>query len=413
MPNGLPVHKSPEKKVFGIIGETVSTDDGEVYTKQASDSRNIGWGEILDHLLSPTPTATPTVTPTSTRPFIVTQTVGTPTPTPTITPTKTATSTPTTTRVIVPSSTPTQTSTPTVTPTLTTSAVTPTPTATTTNTAAFPIPTPTPTAYQIGATIEWAIQSLVSQTFGDGYLVGDTLMPSYTITNQANATSFTIRVRSGIPDPYSGAWTILSGPSYTYIPPTLGYYQLGIVVNYNDGRSISVESSVITVASFDRPTANITPATVTRGNATQSNITISEGFAGLVYVTSWGTTGVYTVESSTERSWNTYVENNVDGYGIFYLNPFKRLSNGRVIYGTSVAVNVQKKTYYIGYTLDSSGYIRFSYEDADGVSHILEKTGAPLQTIYPDYDSPCASSVTLLTPGGAGRSVSLTTVGCS
>jgi hypothetical protein len=412
MPHGLPVHKSPQKKVFGIIGETISTNEGEVYTKQSSDSRNVGWGDVLDHVLSPTPTATPTITPTSTRPFIVTQTIGTPTPTPTITPTQTTTSTPTSTEFIAPSSTPTQTSTPTITPTLTTSAVTPTPTATPTNTSATPLPTPTPTAYSIGATIDWAIDSRVSQTFGDGYLVGDTLKPNYTITSQANVTSFVIRVRSGMPDPYSGSWDVLSGPSYTYITPTLGYYQLGIVVNYNDGRSISIESPVITVASFDRPTVTINPSTVTRGNLTQSTITISEGFAGLVYVTSWGTTGLYAVESSTDRSWNTYIENNVVGYGNFYLNPFKRLSNGRLVYGTSATATVQKKTYYIGYTLDSSGYIRFSYEDADGISHILEKAGNPLQTIYPDYNSPCAASVTLLTPGGTGRSVSLTPVQC-
>ena len=84
MPRGLPINKSPEEKVFGIIGEIVSTDEGEVYTKETNDTRNIGWDQALAYLRSPTPTATPTVTPTSSRPFVVGQT-NTPTPTPTST----------------------------------------------------------------------------------------------------------------------------------------------------------------------------------------------------------------------------------------------------------------------------------------------------------------------------------------
>jgi hypothetical protein len=219
-------------------------------------------------------------------------------------------------------------------------------------------------------------------------------------------------VRSGVPDPYSGGWITISGPSYTYIAPTAGYYQLGILVNYVDGRSIAVESSVITVASFDRPVVTVNPSVVTRGKSTLSTISISEGFGGLVAVTSWGSNGAFTFESNTQRIWNTYIENNVSGFGTFYVIPFKRLSNGRAITGTAVPVKVQRQTYYITYTLDGTGYIKFSYVDADGVSATLERYGSPYQTIYPAYTDPCASAVTLLEPGGIGRSVSLSSIEC-
>ena len=242
--------------------------------------------------------------------------------------------------------------------------------------------------------------------------MGDTLKANYTITNQGNVSSFEVRARSGIPDPYGGGWVTISGPAYTYIAPTAGYYQLGILVNYMDGRSISVESSVITVVSFDRPIVTINPSTVTRGQGTVSTVSISEGFAGLDAITSWGTTGAYTIESNTQRSWNTYIENNVAGYGTFYLNPFKRLTNGRTIYGTSAVITIQRQTYYITYTLDGTGYIKFSYEDAGGVSATLERYGSPYQTIYPAYSEACASAVALLTPGGDGRSVELTPIEC-
>jgi len=88
------------------------------------------------------------------------------------------------------------------------------------------------------------------------------------------------------------------------------------------------------------------------------------------------------------------------------------LSNGRAITGISVPVKVQMQTYLISYTLDSNGYIKFSYENADGVSTTLERYGAPIQTIYPAYADPCASAVTLLEPGGPGRSVGLTPYEC-
>jgi len=400
MPRGLPINKSPEKKVFGIIGEVVSTDEGEVYVKENNDTRNIGWDQTLAYLQSPTPTATPTVTPTTSRPFVIRTT-----PIPTATPA--LTSTPTTTRqpFIGPTLTPTQT--PTLTPTQTSTSTPPA------SAIPFATPTPTPTTYyDIGATITWSVDQLVSQTNGTGYLVGDTLKANYTIINQGNVSSFEVRVRSGIPDPYGGGWVTISGPSYTYIAPTAGYYQLGILVNYADGRSIAVESSVITVVSFDRPVVTVNPSNVTRGKSTLSTISMSEGFGGLATVTSWGSNGAFTFESNTQRIWDTYIENNVSGFGTFYVIPFKRLSNGRAITGTSVPVKVQRQTYYITYTLDGTGYIKFSYVDADGASIILERYGSPYQTIYPAYTDPCASAVMLLTPGGAGRSVELTTIEC-
>jgi hypothetical protein len=274
-------------------------------------------------------------------------------------------------------------------------------------------PTPTSTVYfDIGATITWSVDQLVSQTNGDGYLVGDILKANYAITNQGNVSSFEVRVRSGIPDPYGGGWITISGPSYTYIAPTAGYYQLGILVNYADGRSIAVESSVITVVSFDRPVVTVNPSNVTRGKATLSTISISEGFGGLAAVTSWGSNGAFTFESNTQRVWDTYLENNVSGFGTFYVIPFKRLSNGRAITGISVPVKVQRQTYYIAYTLDPTGYIRFSYLDADGVSETLDRYGLPYQIISPAYSDPCASEVTLLEPGGTGRAVSLSTIEC-
>ena len=400
MPRGLPINKSPEEKVFGIIGEVISTDEGEVYTKETNDTRNIGWDQSLAYLRSPTPTATPTVTPTTSRLFVIRTT-----PTPTATPT--LTSTPTTTRqpFIGPTLTPTQT--PTLTPTQTSTSTPPA------SAIPFATPTPTPTIYyDIGATITWSVEQLVSQTNGDGYLVGDTLKANYTITNQGNVSSFEVKVRSGIPNPYGGGWITISGPSYTYIAPTAGYYQLGIFVNYADGRSIAVESSIITVVSFDRPVVTVNPSNVTRGKSTLSTISISEGFGGLAAVTSWGSNGAFTFESNTQRIWDTYIENNVSGFGTFYVIPFKRLSNGRAVTGVSVPVEVQRQTYYITYTLDGTGYIKFSYVDADGVSTTLERYGSPYQTIYPAYSEACASAVTLLEPGGLGRAVALTTIEC-
>lgn len=400
MPRGLPINKSPEEKVFGIIGEVVSTDEGEVYTKETNDTRNVGWDQTLAYLQSPTPTATPTVTPTTSRPFVIRTT-----PTPTATPTLTSTPTPTQQPFIGPTLTPTQT--PTLTPTQTSTSTPPA------SAIPFATPTPTPTTYyDIGATITWSVDQLVSQTSGGGYLVGDTLKANYTITNQGNVSSFEVRVRSGIPDPYGGGWITISGPSYTYIAPTAGYYQLGILVNYADGRSITVESSVITVVSFDRPIVTVDPSNVTRGKGTFSTITISEGFAGLVAITSWGSTGAFSVESNTQRVWGTFMEYQVIGYGTFYVTPFKRLSNGRTINGTAAEVTIQRQTYYITYTLDGTGYIKFSYVDADGASTTVERYGSPYQTIYPAYTDPCASAVTLLTPGGAGRSVGLTPIEC-
>lgn len=68
---------NPNGKAFGVLGETISSDQGKVYIKSGSNTLNAGWVELG---LAPTPTMTPT-------PSI--------TPSPTVTPTKTPTPTPT------------------------------------------------------------------------------------------------------------------------------------------------------------------------------------------------------------------------------------------------------------------------------------------------------------------------------
>ena len=82
MANNIPSHGDPNNKVFGIIGATISTDEGKTYIKKFSDTLNVGWVQYIEP--SPTPTNTPTVsiTPSITPTF---------TPTPTRTPTNTPT----------------------------------------------------------------------------------------------------------------------------------------------------------------------------------------------------------------------------------------------------------------------------------------------------------------------------------
>ncbi len=132
MNNILPSHKNPEARIYGLIGHTSDSDDGNVYMKRQSDSLNVGWEELVppSDTPTPTPTATPTVTPT---PTVTSTPAGTPTPTPTpsVSPTQTVTPTNTPSQTV----TPTPTRTPPLTPTNT-----PTPTVTPTNT-----PTPSPT----------------------------------------------------------------------------------------------------------------------------------------------------------------------------------------------------------------------------------------------------------------------------
>ena len=80
--SNIPYHGNPNSRVFGIIGSTISTDEGKTYIKKTKDTLNDGWVEYIEP--SPTPTLTPTV---SITPSI--------TPTITNTPTRTATNTPT------------------------------------------------------------------------------------------------------------------------------------------------------------------------------------------------------------------------------------------------------------------------------------------------------------------------------
>jgi hypothetical protein len=248
---------------------------------------------------------------------------------------------------------------------------------------------------------------MAANTSGGGYVAGDTLTNSYSVVNQSQATSITVYQRSGNPDPSSGS------PS-TSFPVTLlaGYYQLRIVVNYNDGRQFdSGWGSTITAAGFDRPSVSIFPSTVTKGLNQVSTITINQGTASLSTITSWGTSGAYYIESNTQNSWPWVIETNLPTPGTYTLTPFKRLSNGRTISGTSVQVTVVSPSYYIGYTLNTSGYVKFEYKNSAGITQpAVEIYGSPGQTVWPS--GYCASSVTLLEGGFTGASVSLTEYTC-
>jgi len=80
--SNIPYHGNPNSRVFGIIGSTISTDEGKTYIKKTKDTLNDGWVEYIEP--SPTPTITPTVSITPS----ITPTI---TKTPTITPTRTPT----------------------------------------------------------------------------------------------------------------------------------------------------------------------------------------------------------------------------------------------------------------------------------------------------------------------------------
>jgi hypothetical protein len=80
--SNIPYHGNPNSRVFGIIGSTISTDEGKTYIKKNKDTLNEGWVEYIEP--SPTPTNTPTV---SITPSITPTLTKTPTRTPTITPT--------------------------------------------------------------------------------------------------------------------------------------------------------------------------------------------------------------------------------------------------------------------------------------------------------------------------------------
>jgi hypothetical protein len=223
-------------------------------------------------------------------------------------------------------------------------------------------------------------------------------------------SSFNIDQRSGNPDPATGTWTSISSP-YTYSPSLTGYYQLRITASYDDGRKATTgPSSTITVASCDRPSVSVFPSTVVKGQNTVSTITINQGTAGLTSINSWGVDGAYNIESNAQNSWSWVIESNLPTPGTYTLNPFKRLSNGRTVYGTSITITVVLERKYIGYTLDTSGYIKFQYKDGNGVTQpAVEVFGTPLQTVWPS--GICASEVTLIA-GGGGASVALTQYSC-
>lgn len=104
MRRNIPPRGNPEKSVFGVVGATLGSDDGNFYIKYRDDTRNVGWTYIGQDNTTPTSTPTPTPTPASSQPV-----------TPTITPTRTLT--PTVTRTMTPTPTKTPTPTPTPTPT--------------------------------------------------------------------------------------------------------------------------------------------------------------------------------------------------------------------------------------------------------------------------------------------------------
>jgi hypothetical protein len=241
-------------------------------------------------------------------------------------------------------------------------------------------------------------------------VVGDTLSVNYSTITPSRVSSFTIYQRSGNPDPSTGTWVPISSP-YTFPLTQAGYFQLRIVVNYDDGRVFdSGAVSTITVANSDRPSASVFPSTVIKGQNTVSTINISQGSATLASINSWGVDGAYNIESNTQNSWSWVIESNLPTPGTYTLNPFKRLSNGRTVYGTSITVTVVLERKYIGYTLDTSGYIKFQYKDANGVTQPpVEVVGIPLQTVWPS--GICASEVTLIA-GGGGASVALTQYSC-
>lgn len=92
MPENITVHGSPQRSVFGLIGSTVSTDEGKAYVKTEHNSKNVGWKQIV---IPPTPSVTVTPTPTKTVfPARSPRISPTPTQTPTITGTPRSTSLP-------------------------------------------------------------------------------------------------------------------------------------------------------------------------------------------------------------------------------------------------------------------------------------------------------------------------------
>jgi hypothetical protein len=50
MTSGIPIHDVPEGKVFGVVGDVITSDIGKAYVKKADDLKNIGWEEFLEPL---------------------------------------------------------------------------------------------------------------------------------------------------------------------------------------------------------------------------------------------------------------------------------------------------------------------------------------------------------------------------
>lgn len=44
----LPVHGNPEEQVYGLVGSSISTDEGKMYIKVDLEARNIGWKQSSD-----------------------------------------------------------------------------------------------------------------------------------------------------------------------------------------------------------------------------------------------------------------------------------------------------------------------------------------------------------------------------
>lgn len=114
MRRSIPPRGDPEKSVFGVVGATLGSDNGNFYIKYKDDSKNVGWTYIGQDNTTTIPTPTPTPTPPPTPPITpsVTATI---TPTPSVTRTITPTPTITPSITVTPTITPTKTPTPTVT----------------------------------------------------------------------------------------------------------------------------------------------------------------------------------------------------------------------------------------------------------------------------------------------------------
>jgi hypothetical protein len=57
----LPIHGTPDKQVYGLVGQIIESDNGFAYTKYDNDTLNLKWYKVLTPApITPTPTPTPT-----------------------------------------------------------------------------------------------------------------------------------------------------------------------------------------------------------------------------------------------------------------------------------------------------------------------------------------------------------------